>query len=377
MMQEKKRVCILRSNPVNPDSRVEKEAESLHEAGFEVEILCWDRASNHAVRTESILDGRVPIHRVGYKAAYGAGMKSIIPYLKFQLFVRRWIKKHGKEFDAFHACDFDTAFFAKPVIKKSNARFVFDIFDFICGDPRTFVQRIVNNAQLKLITDSDLTIICTEDRKMQISGSCPKKLIVIHNSPDSSMKTIPPSFQINKLRVSVVYVGVLLNNRLLVEISEYFQKHQEMDFYIAGFGQLEEYFKRISELYSNIHYLGKISYEETIGLEQECDIMTSIYDPNVENHRFAASNKYYEALMLGKPVIVVKHTGMWKTVQENNIGAVIEYSEKGFSQGMSEIINNRDHWDEISQKMKKIYHENYDWRIMKDRLIAAYNEILQ
>lgn len=42
----KTRVCILRSNPVRPDSRVEKEAWSLAKAGYDVHILAWDRDTN-------------------------------------------------------------------------------------------------------------------------------------------------------------------------------------------------------------------------------------------------------------------------------------------------------------------------------------------
>ena len=34
MSEKKKKVCIIRSNPVNPDSRVEKEALSLKRFGY-------------------------------------------------------------------------------------------------------------------------------------------------------------------------------------------------------------------------------------------------------------------------------------------------------------------------------------------------------
>lgn len=39
----KKKIIFLRSNPVNPDSRVEKEASTLIQNGFEVEVIGWDR----------------------------------------------------------------------------------------------------------------------------------------------------------------------------------------------------------------------------------------------------------------------------------------------------------------------------------------------
>ena len=41
-----KKVCIIRSNPVRPDSRVEKEAWTLKKNGYDVHILAWDRSTN-------------------------------------------------------------------------------------------------------------------------------------------------------------------------------------------------------------------------------------------------------------------------------------------------------------------------------------------
>ena len=52
---EKKSVCIIRSNPVKPDSRVEKEAWSLMNAGYDVHILAWDRDADTGEREEVIM----------------------------------------------------------------------------------------------------------------------------------------------------------------------------------------------------------------------------------------------------------------------------------------------------------------------------------
>lgn len=57
--------------------------------------------------------------------------------------------------------------------------------------------------------------------------------------------------------------------------------------------------------------------------------MTAIYDPKVPNHRYAAPNKFYEALMLGKPIVMAKNTGFDEIIEENNIGCLIEYSKSG------------------------------------------------
>ena len=136
-------ICILRSNPVNPDSRVEKEAKALEEVGYKVIIFCWDRDSNHPIKKEFLPNTQIEIYRAGFKASYGEGMKNIIPYLKFQFCMRKWLSQNRNYYDAVHACDFDTANFSISVAKKLNKLFIFDIFDFICGSPKNFFQRII------------------------------------------------------------------------------------------------------------------------------------------------------------------------------------------------------------------------------------------
>ena len=68
-------------------------------------------------------------------------------------------------------------------------------------------------------------------------------------------------------------------------------------------------FAEMAQKCENIFYYGRIPYDRTIALEKECDVMCAIYDPKVPNHYYAAPNKFYEALMLGMPLIMAKGTG--------------------------------------------------------------------
>ena len=118
------KICILRSNPVKPDSRVEKEALALHNAGYNVHILAWDRDTDHLPVTESItVAGKdIPITRLGFKASFGEGFKNIIPFLKFQFGIRKFLRK--EHFDIVHACDFDTAFSSLGISKRKKYKFI-------------------------------------------------------------------------------------------------------------------------------------------------------------------------------------------------------------------------------------------------------------
>lgn len=370
---------MIRSNPVCPDSRVEKEAWSLTKAGYDVHILAWDRSGNHDEEESSIkvADVEILITRFGHKAAFGAGMRSIVPYLSFQWSINRWLRKHRTEYDAVHACDFDTAFFSYRYVLKEKKKFVFDIFDILVSNPDSFFRRCIFKAEHSIIPKADAVIICTESRKSQLREYTPKKLAVIHNTPMEQMlpREGTEVFRVSGDKVKVVYVGILQENRMLIELLDYFKSHPEMEFHVGGFGRLEESFIKAAQEHQNIFFYGKIPYENTLELENKCDIMLAIYNPALENHRNAAPNKFYESLMLGKPVIMVKGTGMSDIVLQHGIGELIDYSEESFSEGLERLIKNRDNWGIMSERMKELYRENYDWSEMGRRLTDLYSTL--
>lgn len=372
-----KRVCMIRSNPVSPDSRVEKEAWTLVKAGYPVHILAWDRDDDHEEKQDyiKVADERIPITRLGYKASYGDGFKNIRPNLKFQSSMRKWLKKHRDEYDIIHACDFDTALFSMPMAK--GKKFVFDVFDFRFGEPHSFIQRMIRNGQIRIINHADATIICTEDRKMQIKDAKPKRLAVIHNTPLRTILQEDNGFELQgySKREKIVYVGILGNSRLLLEIGDAVSHNSRVELHIAGFGVHSSRFEKLSDEIENIFYYGKIPYDQTLALESKCDIMTAIYDPAIENNRFAAPNKFYESLMLGKPILMVKGTGMSEIVKQYDIGELIDYSEEGFITGLQRLINRKGEWAEMSDRMKRLYEEQFSWETMEGRLTDLYSEL--
>lgn len=374
-MDRKKSVCIIRSNPVRPDSRVEKEAWSLANAGYKVHILAWDRDCDvyEAEEKVKVSNLYISITRLGHKATYGEGFRNIKSYLAFQFHMRKWLKKH--KFDVIHACDFDTAFFSISVAKSKSERFVFDIFDFLYDEPQGIMQKCVKKIQYRIIEKADATIICTEERKKQIFGSKPQKLCVIHNTPFYGLVS-NKVFDLEKSRrVKIAYVGILQDYRLLKEVSDVISRSDFCELHIGGFGKYQEYFQEMSKKFSNIKYYGRLTYDQTLALEKACDVMLAIYDPKISNHRFAAPNKFYESLMLGKPLIMARNTGMSDVLEENDIGILIDYSKAGFENGLRRIIEKREKWIEMGVRMKKIYKEKYNWEIMECRLLNLYKEI--
>lgn len=374
-----KSVVFLRSNPVQPDPRVEKEVNSLIKAEYNVIVLAWDRNERYKM-IESYLElenGKAKIYRFGISATFGGGMKkNLKPLILFQIRLVQWLFKHKKQYNIIHACDFDTAYIAYHCSKVLHKKLVYDIFDYYIDAfsvPKR-LKKVIKYMDYRAINSADGVIICTEKRKEQIKGAKPKRLAIIHNSP-ISLNLENYSFNLEFEKIKIAYVGILAEGRLLKELANIIIGNSNMELHIAGFGQLEKYFQELALKYNNIIFYGKIEYSKTIELENSCDIMTAIYDPLIPNHYYAAPNKFYEALMLGKPVIMVKNTGMSEVVLKNNIGEVIDYNSESLKVGIRNLINRKIEWPEISSKMRQLYKKYYSWNEMEKRLIDLYREI--
>lgn len=374
----KSRIVICRSNPVEPDSRVEKIANSLMLHGYAVTIVAWDRNDQYFIRKDRKKLADVEVNRVsfGAKAEYGAGMKSLPAFISFQLRLFFWLIVNAGNYDIGHFCDFDTALIGSLTAKILKKKYVFDIFDYLSTDAEGFFRRFIKRLENSVINRASATIICSEQRKQQIRGTHPKKLVVIHNTPADNIIHLKHNSEKKSADIiKIVYVGILQDYRLLKEMIKVIPEYSYVEFHIAGFGKYEEYIRNAASKSGNIYYYGRISYDRTLELENDCDIMTAIYDPKIGNHRYAAPNKFYEALYLGKPLIMVKDTGMSDVVQKSDLGVLIEYSEDGFRDGLDKLIARRSEWKSMAERMQNIYEKNFSWNEMSRRLKKLYLEL--
>lgn len=378
-VREKMKILFLRSNPVNPDSRVEKAVNSLLKEGHEVSILSWDRNCKYR-KKESLLNfeyGMAKVIRFGIPASYGGGLRrNLVPLILFQLKIFIWLLVNNKRYEVIHACDFDTAYISFRVSKWYRKKFVYDIFDYYIDAfnvPRK-VKKFIESKDHAIINSADAVILCTEKRKEQIKGTKPKKLTIIHNTP-KYFKGNASKIELNNEKLKIVYVGILGKGRFIKELVNIVKVNNEYELHIAGFGEFEDFIIESAKKYNNIIYYGKISYENTIQLESSCDIMTAIYNPSVSNHYYAAPNKFYEALMLGKPIIMAENTGMDSLVAEYKIGEVIKYTVEDLEIAIKKINSKKEEWPVISKKMNDLYSEFYGWDEMERRLLLLYREL--
>lgn len=376
------RVVILRSNPVNPYPAVERLAQTLFASGYQVRAIGWDRASDEKESHGFIKlqTGNVPIVRFGIPAQFNGGLrKNLLPMLRFQLRMAKWLIKNRREYDVIHAFDLDTGLLGCIVAKLYGKRFVYQIQDFYAAtrfQQGSTAYDIVKKIEFHVINRADATTICTEQRKHQIEGSHPKLLKVIHNcSNRTELSFAQGPVVTDSDRIKIAYVGVLLPNRLLEELMTCVERDSRFELHIAGYGPLKKSVEKYSADCDRIFFYGTLSHDQALYLEQQCDIMTALYKAGVANHQYCAPNKLYEAMLLGKPILMCKNTGWDDLISENEIGILIDSNEQGVQNGLEFLLQNQGKWSEISKRSREIFNTQYAWPIMEERILDIYRRI--
>jgi glycosyltransferase involved in cell wall biosynthesis len=321
-------------------------------------------------------------YEIQLRSNTGGGIKNIFQLVIYQILVLRWLLVNNARYDVIHAFDLDTGLPALVVKMLTRKNYVYHIADFYL-DSRPGIPRVISGFIRKLeyavISHAATTILCTEDRINQIQGSKPRRVVTIHNSPtedyqDYGLIHNADNILTNKKSLSLCYVGGLEERRFIKQVLNIMSHNSSLKLDIAGLGELDNYVKAISNELPNVKYHGRIDYRDALKLYSNCDIMFAIYDPAVANHRYAAPNKVYEAMMLGKLIVVAKGTGIDKLVDEYGIGISIDYKEEEFENILIHLLNNPDLVFSMGKKARELYQQ-YSWKTMKRKLAEAYNDL--
>lgn len=320
-------------------------------------------------------DYTIDNYTINIPAEVGGGIQNLFNLLKYFINVFKLLRTHRYKIDVVHAVDLDAGLPTLIFSKLYRKSYIYHIADFYAdsrpGIPR-FLENLVRRLEIIVINNSFSTFICTENRIEQIKGSNPKRLEIIHNSPVIEVKGIHK--EVLNSPIKLCYVGGLSKRRFIKEIVDSVINDKRFCLEIAGYGELEDYVSEASREHNNIIFHGTINYEDAINLYQKGDIILSIYDPSVANHKFSAPNKIYEGMMLGRPVIVARNTGMDSLVKDKEMGIVIDYDLDSFTMALDYIYNNKDVIIEMSHNAAKLYHE-FSWDKMKKKIEGVYTSI--
>ena len=289
---------------------------------IEYKLLGWNRDK------VSTIDNKRGIY-FNKKAGYNVGgLKAVFNRVRWIIFVLKTLLfKLRADKIIIHACDLDAAFPAVvfKILTKRKVQVIFDIFDWY-SDTLYNQKKYILNAFVFMerltIKYSDYYILCEEERINQIPYQLDEtKILILPNIPyfdKVDFLSVTPDYSFDNDKITFSYVGVFSEERCIHEIIN-IAKSGYINLLIAGFGNtnIEHELSQINSL--NIKYFGKVNYQIGLNIMFNSDIIYAMYAKTNPNHIYAAPNKFYEAMLLGKAIfstrgiIIQNKISKWKT----------------------------------------------------------------
>ena len=366
-------IIYVRSHPVNPEPRLEKEAKTMRNAGHNIWILGWRRYGN-APLSEG--DDTYSISRFGLKAPIGK--KVVLYWPIWWIYEAMWL--FSREFDVVHVADFDTYLPALFVSKLKGKKIIYDIYDFYPDTvslPR-FLYCLFKRIDLFFMKFADKIIIVDDCRRCQINLERSSNVLSIYNTP-MELDTIPLEEHLksrsNESTFRIFFGGVIHPDRDVTSMVKLAIEETSIILTIAGSGNPEiiNHVQKASTATSNINFLGVIPYADVLSQSYSTDILFALYDPAIPNNRLASPNKLFEAMMCGKPIIVNEGVATADKVREENCGLVVPYGDyEALKEAVLTLKNNPELRKELGENGRRAYETKYNWKIMEKRLLDLY-----
>lgn len=370
-----KNKILLAQNSAFIANRLPRAARALKEAGYEVEILNWNRGVNAEIidnATKAFNDEGIKVHSIYCgQTPYGKGINTIINKLKFVCKVIAFLFKHGQQYTAVHAIDFDLGlpvYAAKLLKPKLKYKLIYDIADFVetfHGPMPKFLRSMVKNISERIMLKADCIVIPDDNRLRNIPAELHDKTTIINNSIDPPKEKVDVPLVIDNEQLNIFYYGALSKDRGI----ELLLQQKNVVLWFAGKGELQGEIEQLAEKSNAVHYLGYIDLAEILSVASKMDIIYMVYDPGYQHNQIASPNKLYEALYLGKPCIVAENTSIDIFVEKHDIGYVTKFDTTSLAEVIQKI--NKAELVKKGENAHGIYFE-HSWEHAKRELVDMY-----
>lgn len=319
-------ILLFRSNGIFA-SRVNKYVDYYNKNGLSYRIIGWDRLG------EGLSRFNYDFFHLKTRYVQG-GFKAFIAKIKWMRFVYSYLKRYEKEITTIHACDLDvalpSAFF--KLLHNHKVNLIFDVCDWSSASVANWLLKLFYMVSERFaVKFSNHMILCEPERVQQIQFQLKIPVHIMRNIPSFDNvsfldeETVPP---FNNDNITVAYVGWFGHGRFLEELLDY-SKCGHINLNIAGFGlsSIEEYANRLDNSLDNVRFWGKVDYRFGLQIMKASDLIYAMYCKSIPNHFYAAPNKFYESIFLGKPILSTKGIPLADKINNYETGFTIEENQ--------------------------------------------------
>ncbi len=371
-------ILMILSKSFTHDPRVYNEAKSLTKAGHKVTVIGWDRRNKYSLKETLENINVIRVHNSKFM------LKLPNDIFRNPLWWRVAYKKgvnlynDSFNFDVIHCHDLDTLWTGVKLKKNFGCSLVYDaheIFGYlIARDVPIYVSKSAFLLEQNLLKNVDHIITVNKPLEDYFRKISDKSITVIMNCKYLiSKKYESPS---NK-KFTLIYLGSLHRNRFLMELVEVVKQLQDVHCIIGGIGKADYVYDLLAKIKSakNVEFVNVIPMEDVIKWTKNADVVISMTDPRDKNCSNALTNKQFEAMVCGRPIICTKDTYPGDFTLKEKCGLVASYNSDDFKKTIMKLKNDKKLCEELGRNALKAAIEKYNWNHQEKKLIDFYKNI--
>jgi len=316
-----KALILVENLSVPFDRRVWQESLALHDAGWEVHVIC-PQGTKRDTEPYAELDG-VKIHRYPLKTAVGGPLGFLREYGSALWHTYRLARKIGPV-DVVHACNPPDLFFlVARRLKRRGARFVFDQHDLVpelylsrFGRGEDLLYRVVCWLERRTYRTADVVIATNEsyrDAALTRGGKRPEEVFVVRSAPAvERFRQVPPdeSIRLGKPHL-LCYLGVMGPQdgvdyalRSLAKLRDEVCRTDWHAVFIGGGDTFDAMVALADELGLSdcVEFTGRIPDEDLLRYLSTADVCLSP-DPLNPLNDVSTMNKIMEYMAMARPIV--------------------------------------------------------------------------
>jgi len=392
-LQVKKKVLIIVENqPVPNDTRVLKEARSLHKAGYQVTVLCPKGKS--AQLGHEIIDG-IQVYRhptpkegnspLGYLWEYSCA-------LFWEFWYAWWIYlRHG--FHVIQGCNPpDDIFLVALPFKLFGVKYIFDHHDAI---PELYlskygVQGILYKTQVLLekltYRFSDVVMATNASyKKLAVTrgGLADEDVFIVRNGPAlETFKAVPPNHALKYGKAYLVgYVGTMSDQEgldILLDVALHLKRlgRNDIHFTCVGTGPALASLRKMvqdKDLEDMVNFTGRVSDEDLLEILSTSDVCVNPDRP-CEMNDISTMIKIMEYMALSKPIVQFDLSEGRYSAQEAAVYADPQNQVLDFAAKIVWLLNNPDERRRMGEFGRRRVEKELAWQYSVENLLAAYEK---
>jgi glycosyltransferase involved in cell wall biosynthesis len=388
---KKKILIVVENQPAPLDTRVMKEAFSLHKAGYEVTVLSPDGKGTKA--GHEVIDG-VRIYRHPMPEEGNSALGYLWEYscaLFWEFWYIWWIfLRHG--FHIIQGCNppDDIVLIALP-FKLFGVRYIFDHHDAI---PELYLSKyghkgILYKTQVLLekltYRFSDVVMATNasyKDLALRRGGMAPEDVFIVRNGPDlDTFRLVPPNPDLKYGKQYLVgYVGTMSDQEgldILLEVALHLRQSGRTDIHftcVGGGPALASLRNMLQEkgLGDMVNFTGRVSDENLLEILSTADVCVNPDRP-CEMNDISTMIKIMEYMALAKPIVQFELREGRFSAQDASVYADTRNQVADFAAKIAWLLDNPDERRRMGAFGRRRVEKELAWEYSVRNLLAAYD----